>query len=53
MSATIVAPGLEPGQDSSVQFRINLTAYQSLPPGEASQTINYLVECRASAATAG
>ena len=48
-SGFVVAPGLEPGQDSNVQFRINLTAYQSLPPGEASQTINYLVECRAAA----
>ena len=49
-SGFVVAPGLAPGQDSNVQFRINLTAYQSLPPGEASQTINYLVECRAAAA---
>ena len=48
-SGFVVAPGLEPGQDRNVQFRINLTAYQSLPPGEASQTINYLVECRAAA----
>ena len=48
-SGFVVAPGLAPGQDSDVQFRINLTAYQSLPPGEASQTINYLVECRAAA----
>ena len=52
-SGFVVAPGLEPGQDRNVQFRINLTAYQSLPPGEASQTINYLVECRAAAAAAG
>ena len=52
-SGFVVAPGLAPGQDSDVQFRINLTAYQSLPPGEASQTINYLVECRAAAAGAG
>ena len=44
---TVVAPGLEPGQDRDVEFRIDLTAYQSLPRGEASQTINYLVECRA------
>ena len=51
-SGFVVAPGLEPGQDRNVQFRINLTAYQSLPPGEASQTINYLVECRAAAASA-
>ena len=51
-SGFVVAPGLEPGQDRNVQFRINLTAYQSLPPGEASQTINYLVECRAAAAAA-
>ena len=49
-SGFVVAPGLAPGQDSDIQFRINLTAYQSLPPGEASQTINYLVECRAAAA---
>ena len=49
-SGFVVAPGLAPGQDSDVQFRINLTAYQSLPPGEASQTINYLVECSAAAA---
>ena len=48
-SGLVVAPGLAPGQDSNVQFRINLTAYQSLPPGQASQTINYLVECRAAA----
>ena len=48
-SGFVVAPDLAPGQDSDVQFRINLTAYQSLPPGEASQTINYLVECRAAA----
>ena len=51
-SGFVVAPGLEPGQDRNVQFRINLTAYQSLPPGEASQTINYLVECRAVSASA-
>ena len=44
-----VAPDLAPGRDRDVQFRINLTAYQSLPPGQASQTINYLVECRAAA----
>ena len=31
-SGFVVAPGLEPGQDRNVQFRINLTAYQSLPP---------------------
>ena len=31
-SGFVVAPGLAPGQDSDVQFRINLTAYQSLPP---------------------
>ena len=48
-SGFVVAPDLAPGQDRNVQFRINLTAYQSLPPGEASQTINYLVECRAAA----
>ena len=49
-SGFVVAPDLAPGQDRNVQFRINLTAYQSLPPGEASQTINYLVECTAAAA---
>ena len=52
-SGFVVAPDLAPGQDRNVQFRINLTAYQSLPPGEASQTINYLVECTAAAAAAG
>ena len=40
-----IAPGLGPGMDRNVQFRIDLTGIQTLPVGQVSQTVNYLVYC--------
>ena len=41
----MIAPGLGPGMDRNVQFRIDLTGIQTLPVGQVSQTVNYLVYC--------
>ena len=47
---TAIAPGLGPGMERDIQFRIDLTAYQSLPTGLASQTIHYVIACDAGGA---
>ena len=41
-----VAPGLDPGMTSKIQYRLDLTAYPTLDAGMISQTVNYSVECR-------
>ena len=43
-----VASDLDPGMNSRIQYRLDLSAYSTLDTGEISQTVNYSVECSAS-----
>ena len=40
-----VASGLDPGTESKIQYRLDLTGLADLRAGEISQTVNYSVEC--------
>ena len=43
-----VASDLDPGANSRIQYRLDLTSYPTLETGMISQTVNYSVECKAS-----